>query len=198
MAKVIAFPIANNAEKFGFKPVRKKRPAKNDRPGQLNLFEGAKVVSIHQLSVFEEALMLDEHHDKRAKELYLKSVDQADSIADAYCNLGILESEEKNYSKAIDYFTLSLKQEPRHYESHYNLANVYAEVGNVSLAKIHYQTSIEIEPTFPNSHFNFGLTLAINKEYPQAIQALETFQKLVTPAERLHAQELIDSLQRTL
>lgn len=198
MAKVIAFPNQYNPEKFGFKPVRKTRPSKSEKPGQLNLFEGGKVVNLHQLSVFEEALLLDEHHDKKAKELYLKSIDQSDSTADAYCNLGILESEDKNYSKAIDYFTLSLKEEPRHYESHYNLANVYAEIGNLFLAKIHYQTSIEIEPAFPNSYFNLGLTLAINKEYSLAIEALKSFERLVSVDERAQAEELIQSMERSL
>jgi tetratricopeptide (TPR) repeat protein len=198
VAKVILFPNQYNPEKFGFKPVRKKRPSKPERPGQLNLFEGGKVISIHQLSFFEEALLLDEHHDKKAKEIYLKAIDQADSVADAYCNLGILESEDKNYSKAIDYFTLSLKEEPRHYESHYNLANVYSEVGNLPLAKIHYQTSIEIEPTFPNSYFNLGLAHAINKEYALAIEALKSFERLVSVGEREQADVLIQSLERLL
>jgi tetratricopeptide (TPR) repeat protein len=198
MAKMIAFPIVNSAEKFGFKPARKKQLSKNNQPGQLNLFEGGKLVSIHQLSVFEEALMLDEHHDKRAKELYLKAIEVADSVADAYCNLGILESEDKNYSKAINYFTLSLKYEPRHYESHYNLANVYAEVGNLPLAKIHYQASIEIEPTFPNSYFNLALTLAINKEYALAIDTLKEFQALAAAEDSNQAQELIFNLERSL
>jgi tetratricopeptide (TPR) repeat protein len=148
--------------------------------------------------VFEEALMLDEHHDKRAKELYLKAIEVADSVADAYCNLGILESEDKNYSKAINYFTLSLKYEPRHYESHYNLANVYAEVGNLPLAKIHYQASIEIEPTFPNSYFNLALTLAINKEYALAIDTLKEFQALAAAGDSNQAQELIFNLERSL
>ncbi|MFM7857892.1 MAG: tetratricopeptide repeat protein [Flammeovirgaceae bacterium] len=198
MAKMIAFPIVNNTEKFGFKPARKKQSAKDVRPGQLNLFEGGKLVSIHQLSMFEEALLLDDHHDKRAKELYLKAIEVTDSVADAYCNLGILESEDKNYSKAINYFTLSLKYEPRHYESHYNLANVYAELGNLLLAKIHYQTSIEIEPTFPNSYFNLGLTLAINKEYALAINTLKVFQKLADAEDCSQAQELISNLERSL
>lgn len=198
MAKVIAFPNQYNPEKFGFKPVRKTRPTKQSKPGQLNLFEGGKVVSLHQLSVFDEALLLDEHHDKKAKDLYLKAIDQSDSKADAYCNLGILESEDKNYSKAIDYFTLSLKEEPRHYESHYNLANVYAEIGNLLLAKIHYQTSIEIEPTFPNNYFNLGLTLALNKEYMLAIEALKSFERLVLPSERKHSSELIANLEMSL
>lgn len=195
MAKVIQFPLPS-PEKFGFKPVRKKAPEEGEKQAQLNLFTGAKVVNLSKLSTFEQALMLDELGDKQAAELYQKAIAAGDSIADAYCNLGILESERRNHTKAIDCFTKSLKAEPRHFESHYNLANVYAEVGNYLLAKIHYQISIEIEPTFPNSHFNLGLTLAMNKETEDAIQSLTEYKRLVGPGDYSQADELIQSLSR--
>jgi tetratricopeptide (TPR) repeat protein len=197
MAKVIAFPTPG-PEKFGFKPVKKKKLNDFEKQGQLNLFSGGKVVSLNRLSPFEEALLLDDQHDSRAKELYLKAIEQGDSIADAYCNLGILESEEKNYTKAIDCFTLSLKEDPRHYEAHYNLANLYAEIGNLPLAKIHYQLSITIEPEFPNSHFNLGLTLAMSKEGAEAIQSLNAYKQLVAKEDQVQADELIESLRRSL
>ena len=194
MAKVIQFPVPS-PEKFGFKPVRKKKgsPPKN-KPGQLDLFAGGKVISIHQLSRFEEALLLDEHFDKKAKEFYQKAIDEGDSVADAYCNLGILESQEGNFTKAVDCFTKSLKENPRHFEAHYNLANLYAEAGNFSLAKVHYQISIEIEPYFPNSHFNLGLTLAMNKQLEEAIASLQDYCRLVAPEDRKQAHELISNL----
>ncbi len=198
MAKVIQFP-SPNPEKFGFKPVRKKRHTETGRHGQLNLFSGGKIISLNQLSTFEEALMLDEQGNEKAKEIYLKAIQQGDSVADAYCNLGILESEQKNYTKAIDCFTRGLKEDPRHFEAHYNLANLYAEVGNIPLAKLHYQMSIEIEPGFPNSHFNLGLTLAMNKEIEEAIQALLAYRSLVTyEEEKTQAEDLINSLSHSL
>ncbi len=198
MAKVIQFP-SPNPEKFGFKPVRKKRHTETGRHGQLNLFSGGKIISLNQLSTFEEALMLDEQGNEKAKEIYLKAIQQGDSVADAYCNLGILESEQKNYTKAIDCFTRGLKEDPRHFEAHYNLANMYAEVGNIPLAKLHYQMSIEIEPGFPNSHFNLGLTLAMNKEIEEAIQALLAYRSLVTyEEEKTQAEDLINSLSHSL
>ena len=140
--------------------------------------------------------MLDERGDKKSKELYLKAIDQMDSLADAYCNLGIIESEDKNYIPAIDYFTKSLKEDPRHYEAHYNLANLYAEVGNIPLAKIHYQLSIAIEPDFPNSHFNLAIILAINKEVALAIESLGKYKELVSPEDQTQANELIESLSK--
>lgn len=197
MAKVIQFPLPS-PEKFGFKPVRKRTPEAGKRPPQLDLFAEAKVVNLHKLSTFEQALMLDEAGDDQAAEFYQKAIAAGDSVADAYCNLGILESERKNHTKAIDCFTKSLKTEPRHFESHYNLANVYAEVGNYPLAKIHYQISVEIEPTFPNSHFNLGLTLAMNKETEAAVKSLMEYKKLAGPDDYSQAEELIQNLTRSL
>jgi tetratricopeptide (TPR) repeat protein len=196
MAKVVQFP-SPAPEKFGFKPVRKKK-ASLQKPGQLSLFEGGRVVKLNQLSAFEEALILDEQNDPRAKVLYLKAIEEKDGVADCYCNLGILESEDNNHSKAIGYFTLCLKEEPRHFEAHYNLANLYAEIGNYPLAKVHYQMSIEVEPEFPNSHFNLGLTYAMNREIEEAIQSLLMYRKLAAPEDRNYAEELISSLSRTI
>lgn len=197
MAKVVKFPV-QTPEKFGFKPVTKKKPVRPDKAGQLNLFAGGKLVKLNQLSPFEEALMLDEHADPRAKAHYQKSIEEGDCVADAYCNLGILESQAKNFSKAVDCFTLCLKYEPRHFEAHYNLANLYAELGNFPLAKVHYQMSIEVEPEFPNSHFNLGLTLAMNKEIEESILSLMNYRRLAPAEDRSHVEELIENLSRTV
>jgi tetratricopeptide (TPR) repeat protein len=199
MTKVIQFP-GPNPEKFGFKPVRKKRKSDDQKPGQLDLFSSGKVRSLHQLSVFEEALMLDEQGDTRTsvREHYLKAIEAGDSVADAYCNLGILESEEKNHIKAIDCFTKSLKEDPRHFEAHYNLANLYAEIGNLPLARVHYQMSITIEPEFPNSYFNLALTLAMSREVEEAIQMLLAYRNLVNQEECRQADELINNLSHSL
>lgn len=196
MAKVIQFPVPN-PEKFGFKPVRKKKPdSASHKHGQLDLFGEAKIVNLNNLTPFEEALMLDEQGDNRASLQYQKAIDAGDSVADAYCNLGIIESGKQNYTKAVDCFTRALKTDPRHFEAHYNLANVYAEIGNLALAKIHYQVSIEIEPTFPNSYFNLGITLAMGKEVEEAIQSLLIYKSLVD--EDHVAEELIASLRGSL
>ena len=197
MAKVIQFP-APGPEKFGFKPVRKKGKNDKDKPGQLDLFSAGKVISLNKLSRFEEALLLDDLGDKKAIEVYQKAIVEGDSVADAYCNLGILESEAGNISKAIDCFTKCLTENPRHFEAHYNLANLYAEVGNLALAKVHYQISIEIESYFPNSHFNLALTLAMNKEVEEAIHSLRSYCRLVSSEERMQAEELIASLTRSI
>ena len=155
-------------------------------------------MNLHAASVFEEALLLDEQGSPQAKAWYQKAIQANDSVADAYCNLGILESESKNYPLAVDCFTRSLKEAPRHFEAHYNLANLYAEIGNFALAKVHYGIAIEIDPDFPNSHFNLGLILAMDREMENAILSLMRYRRLALPEEQSQADELISTLTRTL
>lgn len=194
MGKVVKFP-GPAPERFGLQRVRKQKVKSLEKHGQLNLFSGARIIKLNQLSTFEEALLEDDNHNlNSAKELYLKAVAEGDSLADAYCNLGIIESEEGNRTKAIDFFTKSLQQDPRHYESHYNLANLYSEVGEYRLAKFHYGIAIEIEPSFPNSYFNLGITLAINKEFDEALKALYQYKDLTTGEENSQLDAILNQL----
>ena len=194
MAKIIKFPLPT-PEKFGPQRDRKSKEPRRKTTGQLNLFTGGKVVRLNQLTPFEEALLLDEQGNKvRARVGYLQAIEQEDSVADAYCNLGIIESMDGAHAKAIDRFTLCLKADPRHFEAHYNLANLYAEIGNLPLAKAHYEISIQLEPTFPNSYFNLGLTLAMGKEFEPAIKAFRQFRKLAQPEDQQLADNLIEKL----
>ena len=194
MAKILKFPIPT-PEKFGPQRVQKRKDAGPEKHGQLNLFTGGKVVRLNRLSEFEEALLIDDQGDKNeARKLYLKAIESGDSFADAYCNLGIIEWQSGNQTKAIDYFTLSLRYDPRHFEAHYNLANLYGEIGNFPLAKAHYKVSIEIEPSFPNSYFNLGLTLAMNKEFTEAVSILNQYRQLTSPEDHKQADDLIQKL----
>lgn len=199
MAKIIQFPLNPAPEKFGLQRAQKKKGKEGGKAAQLNLFTGGKIVKLNQLSVFEEALLLDESGDsKKARQYYQNAIEKLDCVADAYCNLGIIESQEGNYPKAIDCFTLCLKENPRHYEAHYNLANLYAEVGNHALAKVHYSISIELEPEFPNSYFNLGLTHAVIKEYREAVLFLKKYRELAPAEEHLQTDDLICKLSTTL
>jgi tetratricopeptide (TPR) repeat protein len=199
MAKIIQFPIHPAPEKFGLQRARQKKGKEPGKPGQLNLFTAGKIVKLHQLSVFEEALLLDEKGQiKSARQHYQKAIAEDDCKPDAYCNLGIIESQDGNYAKAVDCFTLCLKENPRHYEAHYNLANLYAEVGNHGLAKLHYATAIELEPEFPNSYFNLGLTHAVIKEYKEAVLYLTRYRDLTPSEEHKQTNDLIFKLSTTL
>jgi tetratricopeptide (TPR) repeat protein len=197
MTKVVKFP-GSEPVKFGPEKARNRKKSGKENHGQLNLF-GGRVVRLGNHSLFEEALLLDEQGaTQKARELYQKAISEDDNPADAYCNLGIIESQQGNHARAIDCFTKSLQHDPRHYESHYNLANLYAEVGNHGLAKVHYGVAIEVEPDFPNSYFNLGLTYAMNREYREAADVLSHYISLTPSEENQQAHSLIRQLMETL
>ena len=199
MAKIIQFPLNPEPEKFGLQRARKKKTNDDGKPAQLNLFTAGKVIRLNQLSVFEEALLMDEQGQSgKARVYYQKAIAEDDCAADAYCNLGIIESQEGNYPKAIDCFTLCLKLNPRHYEAHYNLANLYFDQNDFQLAQLHFQMATELEPEFANAYFNLALVLSINSHAEAASQALAKYRTLVPAEEARDAARLLEDLKKSI
>lgn len=198
MGEILKFPT--DATKLGFRPVRRRARNAGD-PNQLDLFvpPPARLASFAPaMSPFEQALASDECNDTQAAELYARAIENNDCVADAFCNLGILESRRGNTAKAFDCFTTSLKHDPRHLEAHYNLANLYFEVNDFRLAQIHYEIAAEVDPSFANAHFNLALVLSLNNELVAAIAALVRYQQLAPLEEARHADELLRALRQSL
>jgi len=198
MANIINFPVAPS--KFGFKRVKKTK-SDPESHGQMNLFSTpkAKILSlVPQMSLFEEALMLDERGEPAAEGLYLKAIETGDNAADAYCNLGIIESQKGDKTKAFDCFTQSLKLEPRHFESHYNLGNMYFDLNDLRLAKMHYELALTIDSNFANAYFNLGLVQTMLEDYPNAVSLLRQYRSLAAEDEGIKADDLLSTLTRSL
>jgi tetratricopeptide (TPR) repeat protein len=198
MGEILKFP--GEATRFGYSRVRK-RGQQPDDPNQLDLFlpPPARISNFSPaFSAFEQALLCDERGELQAADLYTKAIEMCDCVADAYCNLGILESKRGNTTKAFDCFTTSLKHDPRHLEAHYNLANLYFEVNDFRLAQIHYEIAREVDPKFANIYFNLALVQSINNELDTAIKTLTQYQQLVTTDEARNADELLRNLRQSL
>jgi tetratricopeptide (TPR) repeat protein len=197
MGEVVKFP--GKAIRRGYRRVRKHE--RGEDPNQLDLFASpvAEVTDFTSaLSAFEQALLWDERADRRAAELYRQAIANEDCVADAWCNLGILESRAGRTTPAFDCFTQALKHEPRHCHAHYNLGNLYFEVNDSRLAQLHYELAAQCDPEFANVHFNLGLVRSMNRDLPGAIEALLTYQRLVPSDEARQADELLVSLRKTL
>jgi tetratricopeptide (TPR) repeat protein len=198
MGNVLKFPL--QASRLGYRRVSK-RARHEDDPSQLQLFSrpSAQILPLTAaLGSFEHALLLDEGRDPRAVELYHKAIDEGDCVADAYCNLGIIETNQGRTPKAFGYFTRSLEYNPRHFEAHYNLGNLYFDENELRLARFHYEMAAEIAPSFPSLYFNLALVLSLNNELAAAIAALIKYRELVTAEEGKEAVELLENLTRAL
>lgn len=165
--------------------------------GQLNLFheKGGQLIQLPiKISPFEEALLLHEQGDERASEMYMAAIREGENVSDACCNLGILEYEKNNITKAFDHFTNSLRYDPRHFESHFNLAHLYFEAGDTRLARLHYELSAVIEPSSSSVHFNIGLIHAIDGDVNAAIISLNKAKECATEEELAQVEELLAGL----
>ncbi len=195
MAKIIKFPV-RAPEKFGNRRIRKRRKPDLEEFGQLNLFDQGKIISLPgDKSFFEEALKRDENGDPEAEKFYLLAIENEECLEDAYCNLAVLKSSQRDNIAAVNYLTKCLQKSPRHFEAHYNLGNVYSDIGNFELAKAHYELATEIEPEYPNGHYNLGLVLISLKEYKRAVACINKYVELSPDADLDKAQELITTLK---
>ncbi|MBV6645401.1 MAG: tetratricopeptide repeat protein [Cyclobacteriaceae bacterium] len=198
MTKVVKFPVSPPAKLGPRKVGRKRRKPDLEAFGQLNLFDQlstSRVISFPKNgSFFDEALRLDESGDSTAADYYLKAIDAGESLADAYCNLGIIMAGQDEKTKAVDYLTKCLKENPRHFEAHYNLANVYSDLGSYELSKVHYELSTEIEPSFPNSYYNLGLVYISLKSYKEALNCIDKYIELSPGYDHTIANDLIKTL----
>jgi tetratricopeptide (TPR) repeat protein len=198
MGEILKFP--GDATKLGYSRVRK-RGRRADDPNQLDLFlpVTARISNFSpELSPFEQALQCDERDELQAADLYAKAIENHDCVADAFCNLGIIESKKGNTARAFDCFTTSLKHDARHSEAHYNLANLYFEVNDFRLAQIHYEMAAEVDPDFANIYFNLALVQSINGELATAIKSLTRYQQLVSANDARNADELLRNLRQSL
>ena len=163
--------------------------------GQLNLFRVETPRLARLLTPFEEALLLHEQGDAKAVEHYLEAISEGDNVAEAYCNLGIINLERGQIPNALDNFTLSLKNDPRHVEAHYNLANLYYDAGDFSLARLHYEAATQIEPNFSLVYYNLALVYHRLNNVEGARQALNKYKDLEPGDEEI---ELVDQLLKAM
>ncbi len=155
--------------------------------GQLNLFRAEVAKLARLLTPFEEALLLHEHGDPKAADRYQEAISEGYNVAEAYCNLAIINLEHGNVAKALDNFTLSLKSDPRHVEAHYNLGNLYYDAGQLPLARLHYEAATQIEPNFSLVYFNLALVYHKLGDGHAASSALEKYIQLEPDDEEIEA-----------
>src|SRR5688572_13041821 len=163
--------------------------------GQLHLFRAEPGRVARLLTPFEEALLSHEQGDVSATEHYVEAINEGDNVAEAYCNLGIINLEKGELAKALDHFTLSLKNDPRHVEAHYNLANLYYDAGDLQLAKLHYEAAARIEPGFSLVYFNLSLVYHKLGDIDAASATLEKYRELEPEDEDL---EVLNQLLKAM
>ena len=200
MAKILRLKSVQ-PRKFGYKKARRHARPDSEHTGQIDMFAPtARIIAMpSRPGVFEEALLYDERGNaEKAYESYKRAILADEYVADAYCNLGILESEAGRIGEAIDCFKNSLTKDPVLFESHFNLANVYFDLGDYRPAQVHYEIGASLEPEYANLYFNLALALAMLEDLDHAVEALETYRRLADPADAEKATMLLATLKHSV
>jgi len=196
MGEIVRFKISKPSS-LSFKKVGRKKKSADEKAGQLNLFGGqGRVKQITALaSDFEKALLLDERGNEDARIHYQSAIASGEHVADAFCNLGILEFNLGHVDESLDCFTSALRANPTLFEAHYNLGNLYFHLNNLQPARVHYEIASKLDPSYPHVYYNLGLALALEKKFDRAITSLSRYRDIAPAGESSSVEELIESLK---
>ena len=129
---------------------------------------------LSQAGKFQEAA--DEY--LKALALDPENVDVLTNLGVAYYNLGKLDEAVEQYAKAV-------KLAPNDGDIRSNLAAAYVQKyqangdkDQLNQALQGYKKAVELKPDLAEAHFGLGVVYALLGQNQDAIQALETFQKL--------------------
>jgi tetratricopeptide (TPR) repeat protein len=95
----------------------------------------------------------------QAKNVINEQLLRDSSNVEAYNLLGIIFTNEKNYTEALDAFQQALKLKPNSTSTHNNLANLYVAQQKPDLAQKEFDRVLQIAPANREANYNLGLLL---------------------------------------
>ncbi len=100
------------------------------------------------------------------------------SSVEGYNLLGIIYSDQKDFTNSLEAFQHALKLDPSSTRTRNNLGNVYIAQGKPDLAEKEFRTVVRVDPANRDANYNLGLVL-LAKGHPA--EAIGHFQR-VRPA----------------
>ena len=112
--------------------------------------------------------LLDQAKQKVQDQLVLNP-----SSVEGYNLLGIIYSEQKDYSSALQAFQHALKLDPHSTRARNNLGNAYVSQGLADLGKKEFLRVLSSDPTNRDANYNLALLLLANDSPAEAIPHLQ-------------------------
>jgi len=133
----------------------------------MNSFVGQSSKKIGQL--FQQANQLHvQGHLDRAREGYLKVLQEQPKHFDALHLLGVLACQAKDYERAVDFISqaIQISANPVFY---YSVGVAYQEMKKWEDAENSYLSALKLKPKYPEVLYNLGLIKRVQKDNLQAI-----------------------------
>ncbi len=117
--------------------------------------------------------LVQQGHLEEAKTKVLEELQQNPSSVDGYNLLGIIESEQQDYSNALAALQKALQLAPNSTKTHNNLGNVYLAQKKFDLAEKEFRTVLRLDPGNRDGNYNLGLLQMAKGSPAEAIPYFE-------------------------
>ncbi len=114
----------------------------------------------------------------KAREATLQGIKLSPQSVDGYNLLGIIYSQQKDYSQSLAAFQQALKLNPSSSETHNNLGKSYFAQQKLEPAEKEFRTALRLGPHHRDSNYNLGLVL-MAESHPE--QAIPFFERVIPP-----------------
>jgi len=112
----------------------------------------------------------DKSYLSQAKQQFKKALQIRPEYGDAHAQLGLAYYREKQKDKAMASYNTSLKHKPNNSKVYSNMGIIYFEAQQLKKAEEVYRKSIKLDPRFVDARRNLGSVLAMQGDFPGAIE----------------------------
>ncbi len=117
--------------------------------------------------------LLREGRLDEARSAVQTELDRDPSSVEGYNLLGIIDSNQQDFSGAHAAFQSALKLAPNATKTHNNLGNLYVAEKKLDLAEKEFRTVVRLDPANPDGNYNLGVLLMARGSAAEAIVRLE-------------------------
>ena len=113
--------------------------------------------------------LIQQHRLNEARTMVLESLQRHPSSVEGYNLLGIILSDQQNFSGAVASLQKALQISPNSTKTHVNLGNVYVAEKQLDAAEKEFRTVVRLDPANPEGNYNLGVLLMIKGSPAEAI-----------------------------
>ena len=125
-------------------------------------------------SEFEQVeALLNQGHLDEAKAALLEQLKKTPTSVEGYNLLGIIDSDQQDYSNALAAFEKALQLSPNSTKTHNNLGDFYLSQKKPDMAEKEFRTVLRLEPGNRDGNYNLGVLLMARGVPAEAIPHFE-------------------------
>ncbi len=93
--------------------------------------------------------------------------------AKTFVDIGIINSDNAEYSEAVDEFKHAITLKPNYAEAHYHLGNAFFNLHRYEESLVAYKQAVKLKPNYADAHFSLGILSSMLSNNNDAIKAFK-------------------------